>query len=152
MAAQKISSVIIVAIVLAGMLLTVTAASVLSVNEALPSRGTIVSSINVEIYSDPACHQKLTSIDWGDIEPGGTSSQTIYIKNAGDKPLVLQMTTDNWNPSEADGPITVTWNRENANIASGQSGPAVLTLSVSSTISGITDFSVDIVIIGLDMG
>jgi archaellum component FlaG (FlaF/FlaG flagellin family) len=152
MAAQKISGVIIVAITLAGMLLTVTAASVISVNEALPSRGSVVSSINVEIYSDHACNQRLTSIDWGDISPGGTSSQTLYIKNAGDKPLVLQMTTDNWNPSDANGPITVTWNRENANIDSDQSLQAVLTLTVSSTISGITDFSVDIVITGLDMG
>lgn len=152
MPAQKISGVIIIAITLAGMLLTVTAASVISVNEALPSRGSIISSINLEIYSDSECKQRLTSIDWGEISPGGTSSQTLYIKNTGDKPLVLQGATDNWNPSEANGPITVTWNRENDNIASGQTLQAVLTLGVSSTISGITDFSVDIIINGVDTG
>ena len=152
MTAQRISGVIIVAITLAGMLLTVTAASVISVTEALPSSGSIVSSINVELYSDHACTKRLTFIDWGEISPGGTSTQTLYIKNTGDKPLVLQGAADNWNPSEADGPITITWNRENDNIASGQTLQAVLTLSVSSTISGITDFSVDIIITGVDMG
>jgi hypothetical protein len=152
MAAHKLSGVMIVAITLAGMLLTVTAASVISVSEALPSSGSIVFSINVDVYSDSACSQRLTSIDWGEISPGGTSSQTLYIKNTGSKPLVLQMAADNWNPSEANGPIIATWNMENANIDSGQSLQAVLTLSVSSTISGITDFSVDILITGLDMG
>jgi hypothetical protein len=149
---QKISGVIVVAITLAGMLLTVTAASVVNVTEALSSSGSIVYSINVEIYSDHACTQRLTSIDWGEISPGGTSTQTFYIKNTGDISLVLQGSTDNWNPSEANGPITLTWNRENDNIAGGQTLQAVSTLSVSSTISGITDFSFDIIITGVDMG
>jgi hypothetical protein len=151
MATQKIPSVAIVAITLAGMLLTVTAASVISVNEALPTRGSI-SAINVGLYSDSECTQKLTSIDWGDISPGGTSTQTIYIKNAGNTPLTLKLTKDNWNPSEANGPITINWDREDTNINAGQSLQAVITLNVSSTISGITDFSVDIVITGLKMG
>ena len=151
MTAQRISGVIIVAITLAGMLLTVTAASVISVNEALPSSGSIVYSINVEIFSDSACSRRLTSIDWGELSPGGTATKTIYIKNTGNKPLVLQGKADNWNPTEAKGPIVVGWNRENDSIDSGQTLQAVLTLSVSPTISGITDFSVDIVITGLDM-
>jgi len=151
MAAQKISSIIIVAITLAGMLLTVTAASVISVNEALPTRGSILA-INVGIYSDSGCSQKLTSIDWGDISPGGTVTKTIYVKNTGNSQLMLKMTKTNWNPSEANGPISITWDRESTNINAGQSVQAVITLSVSSTISGITDFSVDIVITGVDIG
>jgi hypothetical protein len=151
MATQKISGVVVVAITLAGMLLTVTAASVISVNEALPTRGSI-SAVNVGIYSDSGCTQKLTSIDWGDISPGGNSTQTLYIKNTGNSPLTLKMTKNNWDPPEANGPITITWNREDADINAGQSLQAIITLSVSSTISGITDFSVDIVITGLDMG
>ena len=150
MAAQKISSVVIVAITLAGMLLTVTAAGVITVNEALPTRGTI-SSINVGLYSDSGCTQKLASIYWGDISPGEIATQTIYVKNVGNTQLTLKMTENNWNPSEANGPITINWDREDTIINAGQSLQAVLTLSVSSTISGITDFSVDIVITGLKM-
>jgi hypothetical protein len=150
MAAQKISSVVIVAITLAGMLLTVTAAGVITVSEALPTRGSI-SSINVRLYSDSGCTQELTSIDWGDISPGGTSTQTIYVKNGGNTQLTLKMTEDSWNPPEANGQITINWEREDTTINAGQSLQAVLTLSVSSTISGITDFSVDIVITGLKM-
>jgi hypothetical protein len=152
MAAQKISNVVIVAITMAGILSTVTAASVIAVNEALPTRGSI-SSVNVGLYSDSGCTQKLTSIDWGNIPPGGTSTQTIYIKNAGNTQLTLKMTKTNWNPLEANGPITINWDREDTNLNAGQSLQAVITLSVSSTISGnITGFSVDIVITGLKMG
>lgn len=151
MATQRVSTVVIVAITLAGMLLTVTAASVISVNEALPTRGTI-SAINVGIYSDSACSQKLAFIDWGNISRGETINKTIYIKSTGHSQLMLKMTKINWDPSEANGPITLTWNREGTNINDGQSVQAVITLSVSSSISGITDFSVDIVITGEDIG
>ena len=151
MASQKLSGILVLAITLAGMILTVTAASVVSVTEALPTRGSI-SAINVGIYSDSGCNQKLTSIDWGEISPGGTVTKTIYIKNGGSNQMMLKMTKTNWNPSSADGPISIDWNREGTNINAGQSLQAEITLSVSSDISGITDFSVDIVITGVDMG
>jgi hypothetical protein len=58
------------------------------------------------------------------------------------------MTKNNWDPPEADGPISITWNREGANINSGQTLQAVITLSVSSTISDIASFDVQVVITG----
>jgi hypothetical protein len=151
MASQKLSGIIVLAITLAGMILTVTAAGVVSVTEALPTRGSI-SAINVKLYSDSGCSQKLTSIDWGEISPGETVTKTIYIKNTGSNQIMLKMTKTNWNPSAADGPISITWNREGTNINAGQSLQAVITLNVSSDISGITDFGVDIVVTGVDMG
>jgi hypothetical protein len=147
MAAQKISTILIMAITLAGMILTVTAASVISVSEALPMKGSI-SAVNVGIYSDSQCSQRLTSVDWGTLSPGETLTKTIYIKNTCDRQLELRMTENNWDPPEADGPISITWNREGATLYPGQSVQAVITLSVSSTISGITSFDVQVVITG----
>jgi len=147
MAAQKISTVLLMAITLAGMILTVTAASVINVSEALPMRGTI-SAVNVGIYSDSQCNQKVTSVDWGTLSPGETLTKTIYIKNTCNTRLTLRMTKTNWDPPEADGPISITWNREGATLNAGQSVQAVITLSVSSSISGITSFDVDVVITG----
>ena len=71
MAAQKVSTIFIIAITLAGMILTVTAASVISVSEALPMKGAI-SAVNVGLYSDSQCSQRLTSVDWGTLSPGET--------------------------------------------------------------------------------
>ena len=59
------------------------------------------------------------------------------------------MTKTNWNPVNADGPITLTWNRENATLNVDQVTSAILTLSLSESISGITNFSVDIVFTGI---
>jgi hypothetical protein len=147
MAAQKVSTIFILAITLAGMILTVTAASVISVSEALPMRGAI-SAINVGLYSDSQCSQKLTSVDWGTLSPGETLTKTIYIKNICNSPLTLRMTKTNWDPPEADGPISITWNKEGTTIYSGQTQQAVITLSVSSTINNITSFDVQVVITG----
>ncbi|MGD0406680.1 MAG: hypothetical protein ABSB10_08540 [Candidatus Bathyarchaeia archaeon] len=58
------------------------------------------------------------------------------------------MSTDSWSPSGANGSITITWDKSGASLNAGQSTSAVLTLVVSSSISGITSFSVNIEIIG----
>lgn len=130
-----------------GVILTATTAGVLTVNKAIPSSGT-VSTINVEVYSDSACSQPLSSLNWGTISPGATVTKTVYIKNTGNAQITLSMTTNNWNPTSANGPISIFWDKEGATLAPGQSTSAVITLRVSSSISGISSFSVNIVITG----
>jgi uncharacterized repeat protein (TIGR01451 family) len=147
MAIQKISTGAILAIVVVGLILTVTTAGLLSVSQSVSSTGT-VTAINVGVYSDVYCTQNLTSIDWGTMAPGDTVTRTIYVKNTGNSQITLSMTKTNWNPAGANGPITVSWNKESTTLNPGVSTAATLTLSVSSGISGITTFSVNIVITG----
>jgi archaellum component FlaG (FlaF/FlaG flagellin family) len=147
MAMRKISTGAIIAIVVIGIALTATSAGLLSVSQSVSSTGT-VTAINVGVYSDVSCTQTLTSIDWGSVSPGGSVTRIIYVKNTGNAQISLSMTTANWNPSGANGPITLTWNRESTTLNPGQSTAATLTLSVSSGISGITTFSVNVVITG----
>jgi archaellum component FlaG (FlaF/FlaG flagellin family) len=137
----------LMAIIAIATFLTVTTAGLLSVNQAIPSSGS-VTAVNVGVYSNYACTQNLTSINWGTISPNSSSTKTIYIKNTGNTQLTLGMTKTNWNPVSADGLITVTWNREGTNLNPGQVSTATLTLSISESISGITDFNVDVVITG----
>jgi hypothetical protein len=137
----------IIATAIIGMLLTLTTAGLLSVNQSIPSSGT-VTTINVGVYSDNACTQTLTSIDWGTISPGTTVTRTIYVKNTGNTQVTLSMTTNSWSPASANGPLTLTWNREGTALNPGISTAATLTLTVSSSVSGITTFSVNIVITG----
>jgi hypothetical protein len=137
----------VVAIAVTGLFLTVVSAGLLTSSQTVNSIGTI-SSVNVGVYSDGSCTQPLTSISWGTVAPGGSTSRTIYVKNTGTVQMTLSMTKANWNPAGANGPITISWNKENTVVAADAVVTATITLSVSSSISGITAYSVDIVIAG----
>ena len=147
MAFQRISTGVIIIITAAALFLAVTTAGLLTVNQTLPSSGT-VTAVNVGVYSNGGCTQNLTSINWGTISPNSSKTMTIYVKNTGNTPITLSMTKVNWNPASANGPITITWDRESTTLTAGQVSTATLTLSVSPSISGITNFDVDIVITG----
>jgi hypothetical protein len=108
----------------------------------------IIATANLGVYSDSDCTQSLTSINWGTVSPSGSVSRTVYVKNTGTTQVTLSMTGENWNPTSADGPITLTWNRDGTALDANQVANATLTLSVASNLSGITSFSVDIVITG----
>ncbi len=121
--------------------------AILDAQRVIPSSG-LVAAVNVGVYSDVACTLNLTSITWGNVYPGDSVPRTIYVKNTGNVPMTLSMATAAWNPAGAAGQITVAWDKENAVLNPGQSTSATLTLSVSPSISGVTAFSVNIVITG----
>jgi len=138
----------VVAACLVGMLVgSAVTFAVLNVQRAIPSTGLVVA-VNVGVYSDAACTLNLTSIDWGNVYPGGSVSRTIYVKNTRNAPITLSMTTASWNPAGAAGQITVAWDKENAVLNAGQSTLATLTLSVSQNVSGVTSFSMNIIVAG----
>jgi hypothetical protein len=110
-----------------------------------------VKAIGVGVYSDSDCNQTVLSIPWGTLDPGETSDETVYICNEGNVAVVLSMTTENWDPPSASIHITLGWNLEEGYVLNhGQSVQAVLTLSVSSSISGVESFTFDIVITGTE--
>jgi hypothetical protein len=119
----------------------------LSTSLTLPSTGTVLA-INVEVYWDIAGTQNVTSIDWGIPAPGDIVTRTVYVKNTGNNPMDVSLSTSGWNPAGAATYLTVTWDREGTLISAGNLIPAVITLDVSSGITGITDFSFNIVIEG----
>ena len=119
----------------------------LTVSVTLSSTGS-VKAINVEVYWDFECTQVVNSIDWGTPEPGDSVAKTVYVKNTGTAPMTLSMSCSGWNPVEAGNYLTLSWDREGAILDAGAVVPAVLTLTVSDTVSGITDFSFNIVIEG----
>ena len=151
---QKISAVTVIAIAALGLVLTYSTAGVVSLSEAAPLTNRALSSsgsiraLNVGVYLDYACSQSLGSIDWGDLSPGDTVNRTIHIKNTGNAPISLSMTTTGWNPTRANGPLALVWNRENTNLGTGEVTTATLSLAVSQSITDITTFSVQILISG----
>lgn len=137
----------VVAIAFAAVLVTMFVSGALVSTKTISSTG-VVTSANLGVYSDSACTQTLASVDWGTISPGGSAAKTVYVKNVGTTQLTLTMSNTNWNPSAANGPVAIAWNLEGAVLAVNQVSAATLTLSVSSTVSGVSTFSVDVVISG----
>ena len=119
----------------------------LTTSRTLSSSGT-VEGIGVEVYWDSGCTQAASSVDWGYAEPGDVVTRTVYVKNSGNTPMTLSMTYSDWDPVEAGDYLSLSWNREGATLDDGEVVQAVLTLTVSDQITGITTYSFNIVIEG----
>jgi hypothetical protein len=142
---------------LAVILLTVTAIALagisfaaLTTNQNIPSTGTVIAGPDIAIYSNSGCTTPVNAINWGSVEPGGSTSQTIYVEDTGSLSMTLSITVSNWNPSTAGSYITVTWNGKGQTIQPGVSGAyaVTLTLTVSPSITAVTSFSNSIMISG----
>ncbi len=147
MPSQKFSKIILLTIAT----MTVAAATltygILFGSKTISNQGTI-NAIGVGVYQESSCIHQITSIDWGSIEPDANDNVIIYIRNEGNVPMTLNMTCSNWIPSEASSYITLSWNREGSQVNPQSVLETVLTLSVSSEISSISEFSFNITIRG----
>ena len=150
MAMQNIRVGAVLGVTLTMIVVTVLAASLLTAYQSVPNNGE-VKSIGVEVYWDSDCTNNVTSIDWGFLQPGATVNKTVYIKNGGNIPMILNLTTVDWAPVLASNNLLLNWDRENYVVnTTVPVASAVLTLSVLPDISGVSDFSFDIVITGTE--
>ncbi|MFB3888047.1 MAG: hypothetical protein ACE14S_01030 [Candidatus Bathyarchaeia archaeon] len=152
MAIKKTSIAAIAALTIAALILTVTSAAVLNSSQTLHSQGSVTPIVqtnpNIGVYSDSACTQNATSLDWGTLSPGGVTTKTVWVKNSGTANATLSMTTTNWSPAGASQYISLSWDRTGKVLAPNEVVQATLTLTVSASVTGITTFSFDVVITG----
>ena len=107
------------------------------------------SLVGLKVCSDSACTIPIKNFNWGAISPGRTATTTVYIKNTEDSnSLTLSIQASNWNPTSASQYLTLSWDKQGTVLAPGQSTEATITLTVSSSITGITSFNVQISISG----
>jgi hypothetical protein len=144
---RKISTGTAIAIAATGLFLTLLTTGLLMSQQTIPSAGTI-TTVNIGVYLDSSCTQNATSISWGSIYPGNSTTKIIYVKNTGSLPVTLNMTTESWVPSNANTYISLSWNRGGTVLSAGQSIDATLTLSASSSAGNITSFSFNMIITG----
>ena len=111
-----------------------------------------VKSFGTGIYWDQACTKKTLSLDWGLIEGGSNNTLTIYVKNEGNSAVSLWLTTSNWVPSASSDYMSLNWNYSGQVLGVDQVVPLELTLSVYPSISGITDFSCNVIITTTSQG
>jgi hypothetical protein len=117
----------------------------MSASVHLQSVGT-VKALGVGVYWDSGCSQTVSSIDWGLAEPGVVKNVTVYMRNEGNAPITLSLQTANWNPANAADYISLSWDYNGQTIDLHQVIGVTLSLSISSSITGITSFSFDIII------
>ncbi len=143
----KTPSIAIIALTITALALTLTTAAILSANQTVPLNGKI-NAVNLGVYTDSDCTQTATALTAGTLNPGATTTQTVYIKNTGNVAETLTMTTNNWTPTSASTSLTLTWNRANTVLAAGESIQATLTLTAAANTGSLTTFSCDITFTG----
>ena len=122
-----------------------TALSSVQSNKTVPNAGK-VKGIGVGIYWNSACTNQTVSIDWGLLDPGSSKTVTIYIRNEGNAAATISRTLQNWSPSNAATYLTLSWDYANQTLIVNQVLQVNLTLSLSSTTSGMASFSFDMTI------
>jgi len=148
MASYKVQKILTIVLIVFAFSLAASTLAVITVNQNIGSAGTVSTSPNIGVYSNSACTSNLTSIPWGSLASGGSTTQTIYVKNTGTGTLTLGLSATNWSPAQASTYITVSWDKQGTQLTAGQSIQATVTLTVSSNITGITNFSNTISITG----
>ncbi len=119
----------------------------LTASKTLSSSGS-VKAINVEVYWDIEGTQTVDNIDWGLPGPGDMVNRSMFVKNSGNSPMNLSLTSTSWTPAEAETHLFLSWNEEGISIDPGEVVMVTLTLEVSEAVTGITDFSFTITIEG----
>ena len=119
--------------------------SSLQTTSTIPNTGSM-RGIGVGIYWDSSCTNRTYSISWGSLDPGSSKTATVYIRNEGNTAATLSKAVQNWNPSGASNYMTLSWNYSSQVLSANQVLQVRLTLTVLSTVSGITDFSFDLTI------
>ena len=146
MTVPKLSTGAIIALATTSIFLTLVTAGIIA-TQTIPSNGT-VTTVNVGVYTNSECTENCTSISWGAIYPGNSTSVTVYVKNTGTKQITLSMTANSWVPEDADDYLTLSWDQQGTVLDADDSVSANLTLTADRDTGDLADFSFDIVITG----
>ena len=104
--------------------------------------------VEIDVYEDLACITIQSSIDWGEIEAGDSTSVTIYIKNNGDTDILLGLDSENWTPTNINDYTTLSWDDNGTALTPGEVRVVKLTLKVDPDCPSMNNFGFDVVIIG----
>ncbi len=110
--------------------------------------GSVRGAFGIEIYWSQQANDRVSSIDWGTLEPGSNKSVTIYVRNEGKKSVSLSFYTSEWNPSEAADYLSLNWDYEGQSVGVGEVVQVTFTLSIAPSTKGIETFGFNITIIG----
>lgn len=149
MAMQKSATLALTVFAAVAVVAAALVSAALVTSRTITSTGSI-KSVGVSVYWDSACTNQTSSFSWGVLAPGSTASIKLYVKNSGTIPVTLSASFGNWNPASAASYMTPGCNCTNYALGTGSVAAAVLTLTVSQSITGVTNFSFDITLTGTE--
>ncbi len=114
--------------------------SAVQTNRTISNVGAL-KGIGVGVYWDQACTNAVSYIDWDTIEPASAVNKTCYVRNEGNSVSTLGLQTSNWDPSEAANYMSLSWDYGGQSMNPDEVVQVTFTLSVSSSIQNITNFS-----------
>jgi len=108
------------------------------------ARVSAVIASGVGVYWGSNLSNSVSEINWGNLTPGSTKSIVVYVRNEAEEPTNLNLSTANWDPSEASRYLNLGWDYSRRQIGPSESLKISLTLSVSHYIEGVSSFFFDI--------
>ena len=133
------------AVLLSIVALTMLASGFIQSSVRIVGRGT-VKAVGVGVFWDSNCTNPVSFIDWGMVEPDSMNDVTVYVWNEGNVAASISLATENWNPSNASDYLTLSWNYDGRQLNLLEVVQVTLTLTVSSSVQGITSFSFNIIV------
>ena len=100
----------------------------------------------VGVYEDANCSVAVKYLDWGTLEPDSVKNIILYVRNEGNHVATLFLATNNWSPVNASSYMALSWNYSGVVLSSMENIGVMLTLSISSAVKNIVDFSFDVII------
>lgn len=107
-----------------------------------------VKFVGINAFHDIDMMEPVSEIPLGDVHPGMTYNQTIYLTNNGTVPLTLSSFTEAWNPSEAETYILFTWDGTDVILPPDTLIPVQMSIELLPTTPAI-DFSFTLTIQGI---
>ena len=132
--------------ILIGCILTIAITEYFSINTTFLKNTGVIHS-NIGVYWDLSCLNKTEYIDWGVVHKGTTETYVLYIENARNASMTIQMSTTDWNPSLSTRYLHFSWNYSGSPIPKYSAKPISFTLLVDSDAESIV-FSFTIIITG----
>ena len=105
-----------------------------------------LNGINIEFYEDSECTNKITELNWKIMKEDDKVTKTLYLKNTGDMPVILNMKVSEYIPSDIRELISLSWDMEGLSLNPGESTPAQFSFSLNKLIKGIDEVGYNITV------
>jgi hypothetical protein len=112
------------------------------------SNGVVTSRNEIEVYWDEKGTRKVSSLNWGSLEPGMNKTIIVFIKNNNKHPITLAFYTSNCSPTKLETFFDLNWDYDRHNLQFKEIVQVVFTLSLSKNVETAGTFSFDITFVG----
>lgn len=118
----------------------------------IPTSGVMTAgNVTIEVYWDVTATNPVSQIAWGVLDAGENATVQFWVKNEGTKDLYCWLVSDDWIPPEAGPYFDLTWDFGDTPVGKGRARKVTIELHVHTDITGIEDFSFNVIIWGSDV-